>query len=80
MTVSGLGNYVIVYHGKDLVTVYGHLKEVNVEGGDRVLAGEKIGSVGSTGNSSGPHLHFVVKKDGEEVDPMWYLDLRCEEN
>lgn len=76
--VGGLGQYVVIDHGRGFETVYGHLKEFTVKEGERVLAGEEIGEVGMTGDTSGPHLHFEVKKDGEKLNPIPYLDISCE--
>ncbi|MCW2920582.1 MAG: family peptidase [Thermoleophilia bacterium] len=67
---SGLGNYVYVDHGNGWVTRYGHMVEKSpLKEGDVVDAGTPIGKVGSTGNSTGPHLHFMVVKNGEVVNP-----------
>lgn len=67
--ISGYGNHVRIQHGDGYMTVYGHLSEINVKAGDRVVAGSIIGLSGNTGNSSGPHLHFEVRKNGSPVDP-----------
>ncbi len=68
------GNLITVRHPDGTETRYGHLSAVNVEVGDRVTAGAAIGAVGSTGRSTGPHLHFEVRRDGKAVDPRPYLD------
>jgi len=72
---SGYGNAVIVDHGGGMWTLYGHLRNggTNVKVGDRVSKGEKIAESGSTGQSTGPHLHFEVRINGSRVDPMPYL-------
>ncbi|MBI2485840.1 MAG: M23 family metallopeptidase [Deltaproteobacteria bacterium] len=57
-------------------TLYGHLSKVKVEDGQEVKAGDKIGYAGSTGRSTGPHLHYEVIKNGKNLDPMKYLFLR----
>jgi murein DD-endopeptidase MepM/ murein hydrolase activator NlpD len=62
-----------VDHGSGFSTVYGHLSEFTVKVGDRVSAGQRIGSVGNTGLSTGPHLHFEVRTGGVTVDPLDYL-------
>ncbi len=67
---NGYGNLVIVDHNIDYVTVYAHLSEVLVEAGDIVGQGQIIGRVGSTGNSTGPHLHFEIRDFGRRVDPI----------
>ncbi len=64
-----LGNFVEIRHGFGYVTVYGHCRDLSVAPGDRVDAGQEIGTLGGTGNASGPHLHFEVWKNGEAVDP-----------
>lgn len=66
----GLGLHVVLDHGAGLTTVYGHLSTVLVTEGDTVAAGERIGDVGSTGNSTGPHLHFEVRRNGVPGDPL----------
>ncbi len=71
---TGFGNRVIVDHDNGVRTLYGHLQKVEVQPGAVVTAGQEIGLSGSTGNSSGPHLHFGVEKDGQWVDPTPYLN------
>lgn len=70
---GGYGNYVVVDHGNGLQTAYAHLSEIHVSKGQTVAAGTTVGEVGSTGNSTGPHLHFEVKRDGAFVDPTTML-------
>lgn len=67
------GNYVLVEHNKNYATFYGHLNTIDVLHGGRVSAGQVIGTVGSTGRSTSPHLHYEVRFRGEAVDPMGYL-------
>ena len=67
------GNYVIVDHGHGLSTVYQHCSRINVKQGDSVFVGTKIAEVGTTGISTGPHLHFEVWVEGVPVDPRKYL-------
>jgi murein DD-endopeptidase MepM/ murein hydrolase activator NlpD len=67
------GGLVIVHHVSGYETWYGHLGRVGVEVGVRVKRGEDIGRMGSTGYSTGPHLHFEVRRDGEVVDPLQWL-------
>ncbi|HBV85741.1 MAG TPA: M23 family peptidase [Desulfosporosinus sp.] len=67
------GNVVIVDHEKGMQSVYAHLKGIAVKPGWPVLSGKEIGSCGSTGRSSGPHLHFEIRKNGTTVDPMSFL-------
>lgn len=70
---DGYGNYVDIDHGDGLVTRYAHLSEINIQEGDEVSEGQQIGRVGSTGHSTGPHLHFEIIKDGAEVDPYYWI-------
>ncbi len=70
---GGYGRMVEVDHGNGLSTRYGHLSEINVHIGQQVRIGEVIGEVGSTGRSTGPHLHYETRIDGEAVDPQKFL-------
>lgn len=72
---GGYGNLIEVDHGNGLTTRYGHLSEIGVEVGQEVVRGEEIGKVGSTGRSTGPHLHYEVRIDGETVNPRSYLPV-----
>lgn len=69
------GNLVTIQHANGLETRYAHLSSVDVQKGAEVLPGTPIGKVGSTGRSTGPHLHFEVREDGKTVDPRGYLPL-----
>jgi murein DD-endopeptidase MepM/ murein hydrolase activator NlpD len=69
---GGYGNVVMIDHNNGYLTVYGHLSQINVSACESVSAGTGIGLAGSTGNSTGPHLHFEIRQNGVAVDP-WYL-------
>jgi LysM repeat protein len=70
---GGYGNYVIIDHGNGLQTAYAHQSQTLVSAGQQVGPGQEIGKVGSTGYSTGPHLHFEVKRNGQFVDPRPFL-------
>jgi murein DD-endopeptidase MepM/ murein hydrolase activator NlpD len=70
---GGYGRMVEIDHGNGLSTRYGHLSEINVKVGDPIRIGQVIGEVGSTGRSTGPHLHYETRIDGEAVDPQKFL-------
>ncbi len=69
----GYGDHVIVDHGGGISTLYGHMQAIYVKPGDKVAKGQIIGKMGSTGRSTGTHLHFEVRKNGAVVDPRPYL-------
>jgi murein DD-endopeptidase MepM/ murein hydrolase activator NlpD len=71
--MGGYGNMVEIDHGNGLATRYGHMSEILVEEGQEVEAGATLGRLGSTGRSTGPHLHYEVRVDGEPVDPTRFL-------
>ena len=68
------GNYLILDHGDGLTTLYAHCRNVDVKEGDTVQDGEMVAAVGSTGMSTGSHLHFEVRQDGEAQNPVAYFD------
>ncbi|HUD28868.1 MAG TPA: M23 family metallopeptidase [Novosphingobium sp.] len=70
---SGYGLYIALEHGGEMQTRYGHMSRLNVAEGQRVHKGDVIGFVGSTGNSTGPHLHYEVRMSGEAVNPIPYM-------
>ena len=70
---GGYGNMVEIDHGNGLTTRYGHMSAVLVEEGQEVKPGDELGRLGSTGRSTGPHLHYEVRQDGEPVDPTRFL-------
>lgn len=80
-TGNGYGNYVVINHGYGYETLYGHMVRVKVRNGQVVKRGEVIGWVGSTGKSTGPHLHYEVHKYGQKIDPIYffYNDLTPEQ-
>jgi murein DD-endopeptidase MepM/ murein hydrolase activator NlpD len=67
------GNIVIIRHGKGFETAYAHLQRCMKRAGEWVLRGDRIGLVGATGNATGPHLHYEVRRDGVPVDPQPWL-------
>ncbi|MDO4380583.1 MAG: M23 family metallopeptidase [Clostridia bacterium] len=72
---TGYGRYVIIDHGDGFSTVYGHCSELVVQTGQTVAKGQHIANVGSTGNSTGPHLHFEVRYNGEKQNPANYVSM-----
>lgn len=70
---GGYGNSVIIDHGNGITTLYAHCSELYVRDGDAVQQGQPIAAVGSTGFSTGPHLHFELRANGEPIDPAAYL-------
>jgi murein DD-endopeptidase MepM/ murein hydrolase activator NlpD len=72
-TGNGYGNYVIINHGYGYETLYGHMVRVKARNGQAVKRGEVIGWVGSTGKSTGPHLHYEVHKYGSKIDPIYFF-------
>ena len=71
--VSGYGKYILIDHHNGYETAYAHCSEILVKAGESVSKGQLIAHVGSTGNSSGPHLHFEVKHCGEFCDPLDFV-------
>ncbi|MBX9784867.1 MAG: peptidoglycan DD-metalloendopeptidase family protein [Chitinophagaceae bacterium] len=72
-TGNGYGNHVVIDHGFSYETLYGHMVRVKVKAGQKIRRGEVIGWVGSTGKSTGPHLHYEVHKNGTPLDPIYYF-------
>jgi murein DD-endopeptidase MepM/ murein hydrolase activator NlpD len=70
---GGYGNMVEISHGNGLATRYGHLSQISVKMGQAVRIGEVVGRIGSTGRSTGPHLHYETRINGEAVDPQKFL-------
>ncbi len=73
MPLGGYGNILIIEHPNGLETRYAHASRLDAKVGQQVARGEVVAAVGSTGMSTGPHLHFEVRRDGEAVDPDRYL-------
>ncbi|ULQ55116.1 peptidoglycan DD-metalloendopeptidase family protein [Flavihumibacter rivuli] len=80
-TGNGYGNHVIINHGFGYETLYGHMYRIKARPGQKVKRGEIVGYVGSTGKSTGPHLHYEVHKNGKPLDPVYffYNDLSPEQ-
>ena len=72
------GNVIGVDHGQGVASIFMHLKQISVKEGDFVQPGQKIGTVGSTGASTGPHLHWGLYVNGKSVDPMPWLNGTAE--
>jgi len=77
----GYGKEVVVDHGYGYQTIYAHLRDIYVEKGQKLSRGEVVGALGSTGRSTGPHLHYEIRKDGRAVNPFYffYENLSTEE-
>ena len=80
-TGDGFGNHVVINHGYGYETLYGHMYKVKVKVGQKVERGEVIGWVGNSGKSTGPHCHYEVHINGQEVNPVYffYNDLTPEQ-
>ncbi len=72
--MRGYGNAVVLDHGDDVTTLYGHLRRIRVKSGDAVASGSVIGTVGETGNATTTHLHFELRLRGTGMDPEKYLE------
>lgn len=72
---AGYGNLVILYHSNGITTRYGHLSRITVEVGQRVKRGEQIGLAGSTGRSTGPHVHYEIRENDQPIDPTRYAGM-----
>lgn len=77
---GGYGNAIKIRHSDKYVTLYGHLSEIKVKQGDSITKGNNIGSIGSTGRSTGPHLHYEIIEDGEPINPLPFMNIYNEEN
>ena len=70
---GGYGNLIVLEHSNNMKTYYAHLSNIYVNVGEMVKQGDIIGAIGSTGNSTGPHLHFELRINNEPVDPSKYI-------
>lgn len=70
---AGYGNYIEIDHGQGLVTRYAHLQDIHAEFGDKIDKGVVVGTVGTSGGSIAPHLHYEILRDGKNVDPIRYM-------
>ena len=72
---GGFGNCIILKHGNGFETLYGHLSKILVQVDQKIDIGEQIGNIGSTGRSTGPHLHYEVRCNGQQINPQSFLTL-----
>jgi murein DD-endopeptidase MepM/ murein hydrolase activator NlpD len=72
---GGFGNCIILKHGNGFETLYGHLSKILVHTGDNIIIGQQIGNIGSTGRSTGPHLHYEIHQNGQKINPQSFLNL-----
>lgn len=72
---GGFGNCIILKHGNGFETLYGHLSKILVSVGQRIDIGQQIGNIGSTGRSTGPHLHYEIRRNGQQINPASFLTL-----
>ena len=73
--IGGYGKMIIIHHGNEIYSIYAHAHKLLVKKGQKVSRGETIGQVGSTGRSSGPHLHFEIRMKDEALNPKDHLGL-----
>jgi murein DD-endopeptidase MepM/ murein hydrolase activator NlpD len=73
---GGYGNCIILKHGNGFETLYGHLSKILVRVGQQIDIGQQIGNIGSTGRSTGPHLHYEVHRNGQKINPEAFLTLK----
>ena len=74
------GYLIIIDHGDGVTTRYGHNSSLSVSVGQQVSQYQEIAKVGSTGNSTGPHVHFEIRFDGTPANPLNYLDYKIQDN
>jgi murein DD-endopeptidase MepM/ murein hydrolase activator NlpD len=70
---AGYGNYIEIDHGNEVVTRYAHLENINVRFGEKIAKGQAVATIGSSGGSVAPHLHYEILRNGKNVDPVYYL-------
>ncbi len=70
---GGYGNCVVIQHNKELKTLFGHMSKILVQQGDKIEVGDVVGTLGSTGRSTGPHLHYEIYKNNERINPEEFL-------
>jgi len=75
-TRGGFGNCIMLKHANGFETLYGHLSQIVVRVGQKVSIGQVIGKIGSTGRSTGPHLHYEIHKNGQKINPQSFLTLK----
>lgn len=73
---GGFGNCIMLKHANGFETLYGHLSKILVKVGEKVDIGQTIGKIGSTGRSTGPHLHYEIHKNGQQINPQSFLTLK----
>ena len=73
---GGFGNCVMLKHANGFETLYGHLSQILVRVGEKIEIGQTIGKIGSTGRSTGPHLHYEIHKNGQQINPQSFLTLK----
>lgn len=76
---TGYGKVVVLRHDLGYATIYGHMNVIIAKEGEAIRQGQAIGGVGSTGQSTGPHLHFELRHDGRAIDPLPILPMTIEE-
>jgi murein DD-endopeptidase MepM/ murein hydrolase activator NlpD len=76
---TGYGNVVVLRHDQGWTTIYGHMNVIIAQEGEAVRQGQAIGGVGSTGKSTGPHLHFELRQNGRPFDPMPHMPMTIEQ-
>ena len=78
-SATGYGNVVVLHHDSGFSTIYGHMNVIIAREGESVRQGQAIGGVGSTGRSTGPHLHFELRRQGKPIDPLPHLPMTIEQ-